>query len=231
MTTTITIQTASKVLDMEAAPTDHLAMSVQLGLKRASMKMGVILQPELVLYTGSNAPVDNWPTRRVGTQDITVVVVEVPSSGTMMSMIQALTDRVSNMEAREAVAWAPRLRSIVAQILLHACGEGGFYKTSADYFAKTLGQTHSGVQQLATSMGITTMQLVENADAVIMRRNMSIHPITLADLDDEVAAVQRCITPAMRRACNWECKILASYNDIKKALPDSFSAQPAEVRR
>uniref|UniRef100_A0A7S0RXV4 Uncharacterized protein n=1 Tax=Chlamydomonas leiostraca TaxID=1034604 RepID=A0A7S0RXV4_9CHLO len=228
MTTTITIEVAGKVLDLKAVPNEQLAMSVQMGVARASMQMGVALKADRVLFTGSNAPVDNWLTRSVGTQDITVVTVEAPSGGTMMSMLQALVDRVSSMEVREAEAWAPRLRNTVAQILLHACGEAGFYTTTTDYFSKKLGQADVGVQQLAASMGVSPQQLVGNADAVIMCRSKSIHPSTLADLEDEIAAVQRCITPALQRACTWECRFLMSYNDIKKAFPDRFHAQSSQ---
>ena len=162
-------------------------MSVQVAVTRASMQLGAVLVPSMVVY---------------------------------MSLLQSTIERVAALEEREAEILIPRLRNIVAQVLKHACGR--FEATSDTDFFSQLGSAHPGVQRLASSMGVAPQQLVYQADQSITRRNKSIHPNTLAALEEEVGAVQRCITPALQRKCSWECRLLMAYDDVKAAFPDAF---------
>ena len=168
----------------------------------------------------------NWSTRNVGTQDITMYATEEQpgsSSSSVMSMFQSLAQQVADMQQREAYAQQPRVRNTAAQVLLHACGHQSFRQTSADWFTVGLGAAHAGVQALASSMSEPSQDVVQQADAVIMRCNAQMHSSSLEALEEEVEAVQRCITPALEQMCAWECKLLKAYPDIKRAFPGRFS--------
>lgn len=171
-------------------------------------------------------------TRNVPAEDVTVIAEQREAGGgSALSLLQALSERVAALETervaaqeREAEAWAPRLRNIVAQVLLHACGRQRFDTTpplDTNYFSQ-LGSAHPRVLQLASSMGVAAQQLINQADKSITRRNAATHPKPLAALEEEVAAVQRCITPALQRMCSWECRFLLAYDTIKAAFPDAF---------
>lgn len=126
----------------------------------------------------------------------------------MMSMMQMLLGRVQAMEVREAKRLAPRLHNIVAQILLHACGRQQFSTSTCNWWSTQLGVSHEGVQQVASSMGTSAGQVVAQADHLLTRRNKYTHPVSLQELDEEVADLQSCITPDLERLCRWECKFL-----------------------
>jgi hypothetical protein len=197
-------------------------MSVQVAVTRASMQLGAVLVPSMVVFSGSNAAVENWMTRNVPPEDVTVIAEEAAGAGSYMSLLQSTIERVAALEEREAEILIPRLRNIVAQVLKHACGRQHVEATSDTDFFSQLGSAHPGVQRLASSMGVAPQQLVYQADQSITRRNKSIHPNTLAALEEEVGAVQRCITPALQRKCSWECRLFMAYDDVKAAFPDAF---------
>ena len=167
--------------------------------------------------------------RKVGSQPLTAEV-ETPVLQTLVAKVQSqehdfkrVWQELEQLKAREVDAWTPRLRNVATQILLHACGQQNFrHKPSTSSFFRDLGEEHAGVRELATSMLVAPRQLVAQADAVISRRNRQVHPGFVADLDEEVEMVQRSITPALMQACNWECKIVMAYADVKRVFADRF---------
>jgi hypothetical protein len=198
------------------------------GVSNAADRIGVPLEVLEVLSSSSGLPVDNWKERLVGSQGVTVMAAP---SVTIMAMLQTMSARLTAMEQREAAsglreaeAWAPRLRNIIAQVLLHACGKQDFRTaTEAGYFKKLLMAHDSGLQQLATDMGATTSEVADKADEVLTRHNQHIHPGSLVTLEAEVDAVQRCVTPMLRQLCPQECRFLEAYHHIKAAFPKRFT--------
>ena len=62
---------------------------------------------------------------------------------------------------------------------------------------------------------------VRDLDKVITRRNEDTHPSTLAKLDEEVRELS-VFLPDLEKASRHECKVLASYDSIKAAIPQNF---------
>ncbi|KAG2482766.1 hypothetical protein HYH03_018306 [Edaphochlamys debaryana] len=122
-----------------------------------------------------------------------------------MDMMKALMGQVSSQQRQLAVLAAPRLRNVVAQVLLHACGQQSF-RTSF--------------------MGLTPVAMARNADAVLTRCTAGVHPGSLQDLEGEVAAVRSLVTPELQQQCPQECHFLAAYEQqLKAAYPDRFGGK------
>mmetsp|Transcript_8258 Transcript_8258/g.24931 ORF Transcript_8258/g.24931 Transcript_8258/m.24931 type:complete len:187 (+) Transcript_8258:379-939(+) len=183
-----------------------------------------------IVFTDSNAPVENWQERNVGMKAITVIGVEASNdTGTimsllqsLMSLLQSLSREVSMLKEREVTAWTPRIRNAAAQLLLHACGQQSFRQTGSDWFQQ-LGPEDKGVEQLAQAMHVPAARLVVQADSVLTRCNAHIHPGSQQALDEEVSAVVGVLTPAMESAMPWECRFLRAYQAVKQAFPQHFS--------
>ncbi|KAG2425167.1 hypothetical protein HXX76_013921 [Chlamydomonas incerta] len=126
------------------------------------------------------------------------------------------------VKQREVVAWQPRVCNLAAQILLHACGKQQFRTTISDYFAKLAAANDSGLQQAAAGMGMQLAQLGAEADDVLTRRNVLVHPGSLESLEVEVNAVRSCITTLLEQACRQECRIVRAYEIFKGAFPERF---------
>lgn len=83
-------------------------------------------------------------------------------------------------------------------------------------------RSRQAIANAAQAMGVEPAEFVEGADGVITRRNAFFHPLTLEDLEEEVAELQEGISPALRQRCGWECDVIANYHAIKQAFPGSF---------
>lgn len=235
--TTISVLGGLQAYSCCVMPYEPLMSSVTTAVSNASANLSTPLQPAMVVFSDSNAPVTNWQTRSVGAENITVVAIpQSPAGSAAPSLLEVLLGRIVHLEAanaehdvreaardvREAEMVAQRLRNAVGQVLLHACGQQDFRGASTGTYFQVLGVTHPGVQRLAQLMQATAAEVARQADAAITRRNSAIHPSSQQALDEEVAAVQRCITPALQQLCRWECRFIQGYANIKAAFPGRF---------
>ncbi|KXZ46386.1 hypothetical protein GPECTOR_44g61 [Gonium pectorale] len=142
-------------------------------------------------------------------------------------MLQSLTERISAVEQRAAVFRAPRLRNVVAEILLHFSGQKSYETTtSSDDFAELASAGHDGLVELARGMGLTGLTVADVAtagDDVLARRDQRTSPGSLEALDAEVAEVRGVMTPELERYCPDECRFLAAYEMMKELCPDRFT--------
>lgn len=163
--------------------------------------------------------------RLVGTQPLEAEVETVETESSTQRLQQAVEELLAwkaASQAREAIAWTPRLRNLAAQILLYVCEKQALgVRTEASYFQR-LGLASEKVRGLADAMVTTPELIVRQADGVLTRRNQEVHPVSLEALDAEVASVQSVITPDMEKACRWECMVVKSYAAIKEAFPSQF---------
>lgn len=221
MSITVNVRTTCTMFEDTYSSSRGFQEAFSSAVRQASQVAGVLLQEDRIVYTGSNMPVPP-AQQRLGNQDITVITHPAPTINNLLVQMQF-------MQQSMATAHAPRLRNIAAQILLHAAGQADFRGEAAecDYY-RQLGASHSGVCTISEALRVQPRRFIEQADAVIERRNALIHPVTLAVLDEEVAELTRVISPALQQLCRWECDVLLHYDEFKAAFPARFQAQPLE---
>ncbi|PNH01631.1 hypothetical protein TSOC_010102 [Tetrabaena socialis] len=217
MTSTITVKAAGKVWEEQCAGHESLEHCVPRALKVAAERMGCpSLQPSAVLVDGVQA---DWQSGRLaGSKPVTVIA---DAGETFLNMLKSMGARLSALELGSAEDRAPRMQNLVAQILLHVCGQQRFRTSTTDYFGNMNVAGDARLAQVAELMNLTSQQ----ADAVLMRQNAKLHPGSLQCLEDEVAAVRRLVqlTPDLQRLCPHECLFLAAYEQLKAAFPAQFS--------
>lgn len=231
--TTITVKVSSFVTDWSAPPQDPLAAAVSTSMTIAAKELGVKkLVPERVVYTDSNQPVEGWPQeqqRLLGSQPITVDCSQPKSIAEqlhdMAQQLKSLQSSIELRDKRDVLRDERIVREVAAKILRVVCGVDDFQGSKSRRFATLAwGPGKQSVVQLAGNMQVEVAKLVEQAGAVLDRRNAPAHPGSLSELDDEVETIAQLITPAHQRRYPWECRFITHYDQVKKAFPGKFVA-------
>jgi hypothetical protein len=146
--------------------------------------------------------------RNVGPQDLTV----------LSSLLQRMQTQV---DTNALLLGRPRLCNVAAQVLLYALGDKLRTTTSRRFAAA--GAANLKIQQISQQTGVSALDIVHQADAVITRRNNEHdeHFSNLAALEHEVGVCVQLMdaNPTMRQACRWECWVLDNWDAFKAARP------------
>ena len=215
--TNIKTQLLNTIHEQQFAGHENLRTAVLSGLANAQRATGGDpLEVAAVLFSGSNLPVPNWRERLVGAEEVTVIAAP---SATFTELLQSMLQRMQRLESSTAALGAPRLRNVAAQILLVIAGEQDFCQTTTDYYEKLVDPR---LPSMATCLSTSVDKLRVAADGVIERRNNTIHPSTVGELDHEVSEVLKFVSPELERMCWWECKVVSEYAQLKALFPDKF---------
>lgn len=218
---TITVE-ASGVSGLTAACDENLQQCVARALSEAARQLGRPLDVLWVELSGTKAPLEDWQTRLVGNEDITVLAA---TPGTLLhriySLYAQLGRRLSVAERGQAEDRAPRLRHAVAQVLLIACGAQQL-ESERNCYQQMLTAQDSRLQQVAQGLGMTGAEFARQADSVVRLGMQQNQPTSLAALEAEVHELRGLITPALEQLCPKECRFLQAYDAVKAAFPQRF---------
>ncbi len=220
MSITVKVIANCTILENIYSSSREFREAISTAMSQASEIVGAQLEEDRIVYSDSNATLPS-SQQLLGNQDITVMTHPAPTLSSMLSQMQ-------QMQQSLAISHAPRLRNTTAQILLLAAGQTAFrgVPTDCDYFRR-LGASHLGVCKISDVLGVPPARFMAQAEAVIVRRNGLIHPMTLGALDEEVEELQNAIatSPALLQLCKWECCIIMQYVEVKAAFPERFGGQ------
>jgi len=121
--------------------------------------------------------------------------------------------QLQKQQLKTAILIKPRVRNAAACILKVAVGVEQFRDPSTS--------SHVNSSTVRGHLSSLTGLKVRDLDKVITRRNEDTHPSTLAKLDEEVRELS-VFLPDLEKASRHECKVLASYDSIKAAIPQNF---------
>ncbi len=144
--------------------------------------------------------------------------------------IKSLRDAVDSMKAEyenkfqvvEDITVVPFVRNVAAQILLFLVGAQPKVPPPVSHWFDSMGESvKNRVIGCADTLGLPEKQFCNMAEAILERRNHTIHPesvVELAELTKQAVGMVNAF-PNTELVCRSEVKILRAYGEISSFFP------------